>query len=391
MSSRSNRRIIGDPFASGSTYPSVQELNQTTICNSPIEQYRVGPIKSTALEPHGRPIICMDIQGTTLVTGSMDHGLRVYDIESCIFKRELFAKRYGHSEWVTTVSIGPDQRVLSGGMDSKLCYWKKNSSVCDYWDGHTLSISKVSIHPEGKFALTASYDKTMVLWDMEQWRNANSRERLIGHKAAVVSFDWTTTSFVISGDRSGVVKLWDLERCRIMRSMSKVHTGSVTQCHRSGQSLLLTGCTNGVFNVFDKRKQKSIFRFDHGKGVSINDICTSARGEIIIGTSDKIVKWWDVRKFSEGTLPIDLTGHQDVVSCVTTGGDPGNTVVFSASYKGQILVHDINKKEPLYGFGASKSGGINCIALAGGGNGIPHSKLVSVGDDAVPLVFDFIM
>jgi len=136
---------------------------------------------------------------------------------------------------VTTVSIGSDDRILSGGMDSKLCYWKKNSSVCEYLDGHTLSISKVSIHSEGKLALTASYDKTLVLWDMERYKISNAKQRLVGHRAAVVSFDWTTTSFALTGDRGGGVKLWDLEKCRIMRSMSKVHTGSVMQCHRSGK------------------------------------------------------------------------------------------------------------------------------------------------------------
>jgi len=143
--------------------------------------------------------------------------------------------------------------------------------------------------------------------------------------------------------------------------------------------------------VFDKRTRKSIFRYDHGKGVSVNDICTSARGEIIIGTSDKIVKWWDVRKLSEDTLPIDLLGHQDVVSCVTSCGGPEKTLVFSGDYKGQILVHDLNKKEALYGLGASKTGGINCIRFAGAANGFPHTKLITVGDDAIPLVFDFFM
>jgi len=97
--SRSNRRIIGDPFATTSSqYPSVQDLNQSTICTSPIQQYMVGPVRSTALEPHGRNIICMDIKDETLVTGSMDHGLRVYDIRTCRFKRELFTKRHGHTE-----------------------------------------------------------------------------------------------------------------------------------------------------------------------------------------------------------------------------------------------------------------------------------------------------
>jgi hypothetical protein len=37
--------------------------------------------------------------------------------------RELFSKNYGHSEWVTTCAHLTDGRLLSGGMDSKLCLW----------------------------------------------------------------------------------------------------------------------------------------------------------------------------------------------------------------------------------------------------------------------------
>lgn len=52
-----------------------------------------------------------------MVTGSADHGLREYDLNSMKYKRELFAKRYGHHEWVTSVCHLKDGRILSAGMD----------------------------------------------------------------------------------------------------------------------------------------------------------------------------------------------------------------------------------------------------------------------------------
>jgi WD40 repeat protein len=64
------------------------------------------------------------------VTASSDHGLKVYDIQTGRMKRELFNKKYGHREWVTTVDHLEDGRILSGGQDSKLCLWDANVVRC---------------------------------------------------------------------------------------------------------------------------------------------------------------------------------------------------------------------------------------------------------------------
>ena len=61
----------------------------------------------------------MDVLGDRVVTGSSDHGLREYNITTGKQIRQLYSKRYGHTEWVTSVSYAPDGRVLSGGMDAK--------------------------------------------------------------------------------------------------------------------------------------------------------------------------------------------------------------------------------------------------------------------------------
>ena len=50
--------------------------------------------------------------------------------------RELFAKKYGHKEWVTTCKHLPDGRVLSGAMDSMLCLWEARGVKCDHIMSH---------------------------------------------------------------------------------------------------------------------------------------------------------------------------------------------------------------------------------------------------------------
>ena len=55
----------------------------------------------------------MDVKGNEVVTGSADHGLRIYNLYSecnCLSNsgkqvRQLYAKQYGHSDWVTSVAF----------------------------------------------------------------------------------------------------------------------------------------------------------------------------------------------------------------------------------------------------------------------------------------------
>ena len=103
------------------------------------------PSGDIPLDPeHGGPILCMDVRNDIIVTGSTDHGLRVYSMSTGKQIRELFNKNFGHTEWVTACAILADNRVVSGGMDSNLCIWDSKSVRCKYLKEHTSSISKVN-------------------------------------------------------------------------------------------------------------------------------------------------------------------------------------------------------------------------------------------------------
>lgn len=50
--------------------------------------------------------------------------------------RELFNKKYGHKEWVSTCAYSPTGNIISGGMDSMVCYWDSKGVKCDHFSGH---------------------------------------------------------------------------------------------------------------------------------------------------------------------------------------------------------------------------------------------------------------
>ena len=69
-------------------------------------------------------LLCMDNNNEIVFTGSSDHGLRVYNLSDGKQTKELFNKKYGHHEWVTSCQILQSRRIVSGGMDSLICVWE---------------------------------------------------------------------------------------------------------------------------------------------------------------------------------------------------------------------------------------------------------------------------
>jgi WD40 repeat protein len=99
-----------------------------------------------------------------VVKGSSDHGLRVYSLAFGKQIKELFSKKYGRSEWVTSVAILNDSRIASGGMYSNICIWDAKAIKCKYLHEHSGSISKII--PDDQIFLSASYDSTFRIYDI---------------------------------------------------------------------------------------------------------------------------------------------------------------------------------------------------------------------------------
>jgi WD40 repeat protein len=182
--------------------------------------------------PHDRGVFCAAVNDTFITTGSADHGLRVFNANTGKYCRELFNKRYGHKEWVTSCAYLPNGRLISGGMDGMLCLWERNIVKCDTLMGHKTSISKLKVD-ENSICISASYDCTMNIWDLDDTRKS---DKMFGpHKNAIMDFDWKN-SLVVSGDKDGVVAFWDINAVDSFKKI-KCHQGAVASVHLMSDSI----------------------------------------------------------------------------------------------------------------------------------------------------------
>lgn len=229
----------------------------------------------------GRGIFCMDVQNNHLVTGSADHGLRCYNLNTMKYERELFSKRYGHAEWVTSVAHLPGGRIISAGMDSKLCYWDARGVRCDDLKGHSGSVTKV-MGDEHNVAISASYDCTLIIWNLNNMQEAR---KLFGpHKSAIMDFDWKN-SLAVSGDRQGIVSFWDVNEGEPIMFKS-THKGAVSKVmlYSDGGAnniVISAGINDGVLAIHDMRTNKLVNSSQIHKG-AINGITVNMQNFSIL-------------------------------------------------------------------------------------------------------------
>lgn len=131
----------------------------------------------------------------------------------------------------------PKGGIVSGGMDSKLCLWGRAGTACKDLAGHSASISALEVlqQPGGHSAagaagggrfLSASYDKTVCLWDAAGGRPL---QRLAGHAAPVMQLCARAGGdLAASGDRCGGLVVWDLAAGRAQRSVPAAYEGHIT-------------------------------------------------------------------------------------------------------------------------------------------------------------------
>jgi WD40 repeat protein len=74
----------------------------------------------------------------------------------------------GHVEWVTSVAFAPDGRTaLSGSWDETLKLGRCPPGVyLRTLEGHAEPVTSVAFAPDGRTALSGSWDKTLKLWDV---------------------------------------------------------------------------------------------------------------------------------------------------------------------------------------------------------------------------------
>lgn len=158
-------------------------------------------------------IICSD--NATLISSGDDALIKLWNISSgkCLNTFE------GHSGSVTSLSLNPDNKSLaSGSNDCTVRIWDFSTGEClGILRGHTSHVNSVAFSADGRLLASGSGDETIRLWDI------NSKEGiriLQGHTNRVQSVTFLSDSkILVSGSYDGTIKFWDASTGECLKTL----------------------------------------------------------------------------------------------------------------------------------------------------------------------------
>jgi WD40 repeat protein len=220
-------------------------------------------------------------------------------------KPEIFVQM-GHSQNVESVAFSPDGRyALSGSFDKTMKLWEVSSGrEIRTFQGHTESISSVAFSPDGRYALSGSSDKTLKLWEVSSGREIRTFQ---GHTDSVISVAFSPDGrYALSGSSDNTMKLWEVSSGREIRTFQG-HTRPVSsEAFSPDGRYALSGGWDNTMKLWEVSSGREISTFQ-GHTIGVNSVAFSPDGRYALsGSFDKTMKLWEV---SSGREIRTFQGH----------------------------------------------------------------------------------
>ena len=132
----------------------------------------------------------------------------------------------GHNDWVNAVAITPDgKQAVSASSDRTLIIWDLQSgTLLKTLAGHTQHVNAVAITPSGKKAVSGASDNTLKIWNLQ---SGTLLKTLIEHIASVGSVAITPDGQqAVSASEDGTLKVWNLQSGTLLKTL-RGHRASV--------------------------------------------------------------------------------------------------------------------------------------------------------------------
>ncbi|XP_028400379.1 notchless protein homolog 1-like [Dendronephthya gigantea] len=219
---------------------------------------------SMTLSGHTQCVTCIKWGGEGLIySASQDRTIKVWKAEDGMLCRTL----QGHGHWVNTMTLSTDyairtgafdpvqiakeeksnkeeikstsedeiksraferykevkgakrEKLVSGSDDFTLFLWEpeENKKPVARMTGHQALINEVLFSPDGRTIASASFDKSIKLWDGNTGKFLAS---LRGHVSSVYQIAWSADSrLLVSGSSDSTLKVWNIQSRKLLEDL----------------------------------------------------------------------------------------------------------------------------------------------------------------------------
>ncbi|KAJ5875197.1 uncharacterized protein N7473_012544 [Penicillium subrubescens] len=232
----------------------------------------------------------------------------------------------GHSDSVTSITWSPDgSRLTSASYDRTVRIWDPATGQClSTLEGHIDSVTSITWSPDGSRLASASYDRTVRIWDPATGQCLSTLE---GHSDSVTSITWSPDrSRLASASYDRTVRIWNPATGQCASTLEG-HSDSVTSIAWSlDGSRLASASYDKTVRIWDPATGQCATTLEGHSGL-VTSIAWSPDGSrLASASSDKTVRIWDL---ATGQYASTLERHSSFVNSITWSPDGSRLALVS--------------------------------------------------------------
>jgi WD40 repeat protein len=242
-----------------------------------------------------------------------------------------------------------------------------DSQVGRIFRGHEDLVTSVYLSDDGQFMASASWDRTVRVWDTT---NGKCRLHLRGHEEFIAGVCISPNGkkiFSASGD--GTVRVWHSQSGQCLQILSG-HQKQLTAvaCHPDNVTVA-SGSKDKQIRLWNS-ETGGCLRILEGHNKLINGLCFSADGQMLIsGAWDNTVRLWDVHT---GECLRILEGHTDTVRSVCITADNRTIISVSKDHTARIwevatgrCLYVLQHRDTVFSVAANEEGTLAATGIYG--------------------------
>jgi WD40 repeat protein len=260
-------------------------------------------------------------------------------ITHCIFAQSPEIKvQIGHSGIITQVAYSPDGKLaLSASWDKTIKLWEITTGrLIRTFEGHDGHVNAISFSPDGNNIFSGGDDKVIFCWDIF---TGNILKKYEGSESEITSISVSPDGKLLASSEGDLIKIWNTVNAKIMTDLTG-HSSTVNALKFSNDGLFLISSTIKELKLWNVSTGKIEREFDINTYGYYSPVFSPDDKFILTGSGDRIIRLMEI---STGKLIKTYEGNESRVTTVAFSPD-GKSIVAGSDDK-TVTLRDLNSSQ----------------------------------------------